>query len=40
MQKFCVHCGSELKEGQEVCLGCGVLVKTNVQEKIIKKTDG
>lgn len=31
--KFCVHCGKELKEGQEVCLGCGVLVKQNVEEK-------
>lgn len=38
MQKFCVHCGSELKEEQEVCLGCGVLVKDNIQEKNIQNT--
>ena len=36
--KFCVHCGKELKEGQEVCLGCGVLVQRNSEEKKEIKT--
>lgn len=38
--KFCVHCGKELKEGQEVCLGCGVLIKSNVEEKKNTQTNG
>lgn len=29
MAKFCQNCGSELNEEQEICLKCGVRVKSN-----------
>lgn len=32
MAKFCSNCGTELKEGADVCLGCGKAI-----EKTIKK---
>ena len=28
MGKFCSNCGSELKVNADVCLNCGVMVKT------------
>ena len=27
MAKYCPNCGTELKEGQEVCLNCGKVLK-------------
>lgn len=34
MEKFCANCGAELKEGQDVCLGCGkVLAKKEEKKK-------
>lgn len=32
MAKFCKNCGSELTEGQEVCLKCGVKVENNTAQ--------
>lgn len=29
MDKFCSNCGKELKEGADVCLGCGAFVNQN-----------
>ncbi len=29
MAKFCVNCGAELKEDQDVCLNCGKEIKKN-----------
>lgn len=34
MGKFCQNCGTELNENQDICLGCGVLIK---KEAIINK---
>ena len=41
MAKFCVNCGKELMEKQDVCLGCGkIIVHDEKEEKIeIKKKD-
>ena len=33
MEKFCTNCGSELREGQEVCLGCGRVLATKMEKK-------
>ena len=32
MAKFCENCGSELKEDQDVCLGCGKSIKKAVKK--------
>lgn len=32
MAKFCKNCGNELKEGQEVCLNCGVKIEGNTSQ--------
>ena len=34
MNKFCVNCGAELNEGQDVCLKCGHKVNN---EKVVNK---
>lgn len=26
MAKFCIHCGKELNEGADICLGCGRII--------------
>lgn len=33
MEKFCANCGAELKEGQEVCLGCGRVLAVKEEKK-------
>ena len=33
MGKFCSNCGHELTEGQDVCLGCGKVVSSNIKMK-------
>lgn len=34
MGKFCQNCGSQLSENQDICLGCGFLLKKeNINEK-------
>ena len=35
MNKFCTNCGKELKEGAEVCLNCGVIIKNQVSSPSI-----
>ena len=32
MDKYCTHCGKELKEGADVCLNCGILINRNVTD--------
>lgn len=31
MAKFCINCGKELNENQDVCLNCGVYVKQEIK---------
>lgn len=34
MAKFCEHCGTELRENQDICLGCGRIInKVQIKEK-------
>lgn len=41
MNKFCANCGKELKEGQDICLNCGQMVKkSNTQNNTVKPTNG
>ena len=30
MSKFCVNCGAELKEGADICISCGKVIKKEV----------
>ena len=34
MDKFCPNCGKELKDGGDVCLNCGKMIKTSYFRKI------
>lgn len=44
MAKFCIYCGKEVEENDNVCGNCGNAIKNNVQNTIIvkneNKTDG
>lgn len=35
MGKFCQNCGNELSENQDICLGCGILLKKEKQKETI-----
>lgn len=32
---YCIHCGNEVKEDQEICLHCGCYAKPKMEEKDI-----
>ena len=37
MAKFCVYCGKEVEENDNVCGNCGKAINNNVQTVITKK---
>lgn len=38
MSKFCSNCGAEIKEGQDVCLGCGTSLN-NTNTNVVNKKE-
>ena len=36
MAKFCENCGSEVKEGAQVCLNCGTIIEGSAKKKATK----
>jgi len=39
MAKFCVNCGKELSEEQEVCLGCGKIIPRESVTQVVPKKE-